>query len=545
MSSLPVFKARTANPGSPTGSFVETTPSGSWFEYRANEPSYATLYFQKAHADGVFARRDQVEIYIDATRMFRGYVDDILSKKTASDERLVVLKIVNWADWLAAKRVFEKQYWRTTNARQIFIDSAAKVTDGTHTLSGAGVSASLTQSIKREYFATMVKDAWRSAGEIGDAEYFGDDSRVLQAFVRGANRWQTGGANFKLVDYKPTLAKERLVDIENFDLEYGENVTQEVKEVIATTGVAQTYPAGDINKTMQAVFWNDLIGKHFSHWFSLGTSSEYHVNITSIKPIEIDPGDTQLNVDGIMFNVVQVNWASAGTTSILSFRPTRYTGSVSDMKVALGSFQELRFFIKNGLSPAVGSITLRLDQDGLNSFSRTITAHLNGTDWTFLKYDLPDGSNLNGWTQNGTPTEINSIKLEFRTAGGSLIGFTGNVKLSWFHLFGRRRVTVTAAGSPATQKIIVDKSTASNADLMSTATKEQARLNAIAKRGQATLNGDVAWKWIPGYLIDVDFTRTLGAFASATDIRIDNIRHFLWNGLHKMTINFNNAYQRA
>ena len=534
-----------------SGNSYDTTPDGSYVNFKANEPTEGVFYFTPEMAKNVFSAEDDIELRIDigggATKVFRGFVDDKGMSIKPGDVREVYVHAVDWGFYLAAKEAFEKQYWRTSDAKTVFTDSAARVSDGTTTLSSSQVSAALTTAVKREFFATQIKDAWMQAGLDGGADYFVDTSvatPTLNAFAHDAKSLQTGGANYKIVDYSPSLSKEMMRD-PNFEWNYFGNVAQKFRSVTVTNGIAETLPQGDINDAMSKIYKDDINGKSFHQLFTLGTASEYDISTTATLPVDILQGDNALNVAGAKFVIAKFNWASAATSSIITFKPRNLSGTPFDMNITKGDYQEIRFFIKNDLATAaVGSITIRLNDNAtLGSYTKSILSHLNGTSWSFLKYDLPTASSANGWTLSGTVNEFDSIDLEFRTSGGSLIGFTGSVSLAWFHLFTRQRATVTGAGNPPTLKLMVDKSVKDAATLANLATAEQARVNAISPRAFAVCDSNLAFIK-PAYRVDLDFTNTLESDATGT-LRMAEIKHFLWRGYSKMALTFNRPYARV
>jgi hypothetical protein len=172
---------------------------------------------------------------------------------------------------------------------------------------------------------------------------------------------------------------------------------------------------------------------------------------------------------------------------------------------------------------------------------------LNSSNFTYLAYDLPANTTdatSNGWTKNGSPTTIDAIYFRFENGAASITGYTAStfVEFAIMHFFRRQRATVTAAGSPATEKIIVDATKKNVQDLTTLATKEQTRVNKVAKVGYCTIEGNKVFKK-PGYNITADFSNTLGTGRSGT-VRLEEIRHQLMQGKYYTKLNFADALLR-
>jgi len=232
----------------------------------------------------------------------------------------------------------------------------------------------------------------------------------------------------------------------------------------------------------------------------------------------------------------------------IEFGADGVTRELTDIGLDPLDWQFLAVYMLNSLvlaSPSTITIKLRLtDTTSTDYWQRDIydssdlpNSDINGADFTFLEYDLPANlvdSPSNGWTKTGSPTTINQVEFIVSPVNG----YTSDSFLEFgkFHFFRRRRSSVTASGTPATEKVIIDSTAKSQAALDVLATKEQLRANKISKTGFFTLEGNTVFR-NPAYMIDTDFVSSLGTGRSGL-VRMDQIVHTLTNGIHKTRINF-------
>ena len=528
-----------------SGTNYEASRTGSYVLQKINSQWEAQIKFDNANdwITSVFAEEDEVEIYVDsvsaANKLMVGYIDDIGDGREPSRNKEQVLSIIGWGDYLAGKTIFERDYWKTKTASQVLANAAAEISGLSTSITGLATSPD--HDMKRNFQGTYVKDAYHTVSENAGCDFFTDETKTLRAFAHGAlNLTESGTGNiYKIRDIAPSAADYLMVH-HNFPYRFHRNVSNRFRTVVASNGIHETYPV-DVDQFQIATLKHDTYGKTFSKYYQVGFS-EYDIDTTAILPAQF-----QANTDvggGLVMPTVRLPVASASQTYLVGIHSQEFASDYStlitqDFGIVAADWQKLIFFMKNALSGAVlTSIKLQLHHDGTNYWHRDITADLNSTNFTMLAYDLPDG---NGWTKVLNPTKINYASIIVTPA----TGWTAETYLEfgrWYFL-RRQRATVTGAGSPATEKIIVDASAKSKTSLTTLATKEQARSNVVANHGYFTIAGNQAFKK-PGYNISVDFTTTLGSGRSGT-VRIESIKHFLQDSFYYTEVQYNNAYQRA
>jgi hypothetical protein len=549
-----------------TNTYAATIHATNTIDYRTNGAQTATIYLD--NTDGSVTLADvepedtaTLEIYDGSslTEMLDGYITRRRRIRSGNGRILIELSLADYGGYLAAKLLGEKNYTKSTTAATIFADAAAFV---------SGLSTNIdanTTAIKREFDGTYVKDMWNAAAELGGAEWFCDETKTLQAF--SSRMLQTGGVNYKIIDTAPGAANEiRAYNLDEYSWE--EDATLRYRSVTATGGIAHTFPhIANLHGLTTGIVWLDYIGKNFSQYFRFVPFNDY-IQPSQVDPIRIDANG--LTVDtGASIPTLRLFPASTSQTLAAQIRAmdiSQYNLTNKDFAIPLDAFTELRFFMRNELATeTVTDIKLTIFDDDTNYWEykikhnggtyldgSTISAYndltTSGGTWAYLRYYLPTSTSdsLNwslspaSWYKTGTPTEINHFRIDFTPN----TGYTGSVGFAQFYLYGKKRATVTGAGSPATKKILVKRSIKDSTTLTNLATKEQARCNVNANTSRVSALGNVDFRK-PGYKIDLDLSTTLGAGASGTDLRMNKIHHRL-NPLWIMTIDFDNsAFQRA
>lgn len=489
-----------------------------------------------------------------------GYVTAVERRLAPDYRREICVDMIDYGGYLAAKVVGEKKYTTSTTAATIFTDAAALVTGVT-----TNIDANTT-AIKKTFDGTYVKDMLAAAAEIGGAEYFFDESKVLQAFAHGGRALTTGGHNYKLLDTTASNSWERKILFEH-SYSFKTDATQRFRSVTATTGITATFPhIANLHLLTTDKVWVDWVGKNFSTYFHLYPYHDYDQPST-VDPIRVVTSGITLD-GGASIPALSLSPASTAQLVAILIQPedlSQYFPLNIDFKIPLDAFTELRFFMRNSLATeTVTDITLGLFDDDSNYWQYKIKhnggSYLGGASvsayndlttsgggWAYLRYYLPTSTSdsLNwsltpaSWTKTGTPTEINYIDIRVTPE----TGYTGSLDFAQFYLYGKNRATVTGAGSPATKKIIVNRSIKDLTTLTNLATKEQARCNTNANRSKASIMGDTVFIK-PGYIMDIDFTTKLGAGASGTGLRIAKISHD-FTPRWITTLDFDNAFARV
>lgn len=533
------------------------SPSGSYIVQRANNAWEAEINFNDSSGlvTGIFAEEDEVEVYVDsvsaANKLLVGYVTKVGARRLPNRQKDELLHIVGWGDYLAAKTIFEKDYMKTQTGRQVLLDAAAEI---------AGLSTNITalntaaENIKRNFNGTYVKDAFLDVVENVGADYFIDETKTLQAFLENARDLTESGTGsiYKVRDVPPATPDQLIVD-HNHIYEFYKDAMTKYRTVVVTNGLIETFPVDiDFWTSNSLSYIHPEAGKQFSRIFTPFTEgaflTHWSVDNTTIKPFEwfgaIDLGG------GLTKPVIRLNIRDTTTDASTFLRGTDGEGLVHDLGLIVTDWQRIAFVIKNGLTGAtVNSIKMRLYSApvGANYWERDILSDLNGSNYTYIHYALPANTTdavSNGWTKNGSPTKIDAIYFEFRNGAGLIDGYAASsfVEFAFPHFFRRQRATVTGAGSPATEKIIIDASAKNSTALSTLATKEQARANVTANLGEFTILGNQAFKK-PAHRIQVDFTNTLGSGRSGT-VRIDEIKHWLQDSRYYTTVKFGNSFLR-
>lgn len=520
-------------------------------------------------ARGVFGSEDEVEVWIGdpgagGTKMLTGYIVDRDDGHSRGGKIEEPLQIIDFGGYRAGKTVFEKRYWKlsTSTAKQIMLDAAGKISGLSANLVSLGgqVDDNLTAQVKNEFVGTYVKDGWAWAASAGKGDYFVDEAKALFAFVHGSRDLIHAGSGirYKIVDRAVAAANEIKVD-SNFRYSFNLNAMQKFRTVIATNAQAFTYPE-DINSWCTENDFISGLGKHYSRWFTVLNNDPPSWNPNQLvadglsKDLEPFDFTQQLEIgtppDTERFPIIQLNVRKSTDDISFLIAKLSYNNPITyeNLGIDLSTWQEISFFMREQLTPTPTDINIVLnDFSGVpgafasRKIKQGATNLLLAGGMTWLRFALPTSSIDNGWTvSNPRPTKIDVISFDT----SPLSGYTGTIKFSQPYLYKRtRKQSATAAGTPATTKIIVNRSITSDAVLQTMANNEYDRVNTDAKIARFTTKGDVVFRK-PGYNIDVDFTSTLGAGRSATQLRMDEVIHSLEKSRHRMVILLKPAFQR-
>lgn len=531
-----------------------TSESGSNINFRANSFSDATMEFNDSSGDvtNVFTEESEVQIYIGdpattGIKMMHGYIVSINTSMSPRKERIIQLYIIDWGSYLAAKRLFEKRYFATVTPTTVFTDTLSSVTDGTDTLTGTNIAV-VSGNIKQFFEGTTVKDAWNQVAETSKVDYFIDESLDLNVFSVGSKYITTsGGSTYKLLDTVANFSNEIMIR-HDFPYEFTSDISQKIKNVTVTNGLMQTFPdASMLNAFQVDTYHSDVYGKDFSKYYQTSANSEYDVSTigNTINPIS-QISDDEIGTQTIPS--IKLNMASTATLCRVYIISHNSDGTTSEFNLNVNDWDEIGFYIKNQLT-GLTAFHVYLYDDASNYWRINIFPYLS-TSWKYHRLSLPsttsDSEVYTGvdWTKVGSPTKINYMAFQGTPNTGYTAG-TG-IYFAQLHLYTLRKKTATSAGNPATEKIIIDGTQTHPDQLQTFATSEQARLNVISKQATCTFTGNTDFKK-PGYLIDVDFSTTLGTNRSGTGVnglRIESIRHFLLSGFHFTTVNLNNSFHR-
>ena len=528
--------------------------SGQRIVYKPNQYQQAILNFDITKptdtARGVFVNEDNVQLYIGdpsagGVKMMDGYITHLGDEHIKGGRVLQNLTLTDYIGYLGAKSPFEKRYWFLANApaKTVFQDAS-------NAISGAGVAvidASLNNQVKMEFLGTYAKDGFSAAAQYGGADYFGDESKALNAFAIGSKPLQTGGLNYKLQDTKSLAANQIKID-SNYDYKFEKDSMYKFRKVIATNAISYTYP-DDINIWQkESTDIRGLYGRDFSTHYLFGTKSNYDKNISPTPPIPYNV--EQLDISGDPIPIATFNVANSGDTiALLVGQMDLSTFTFPLLDLSIDTWQEISFFFRDVLTPTPTNIEIFLI-DGIAgaTYSRYIkqgaTTLLLPGGMTFLRFLLPTTTATNGWTKTGggTMTKFRQIQLVFTPS----TGYTANtsIKIGQFYFFKRvRKTSATAAGSPLTTKIIVNRTLIDETLLQNFADEEYSRVNADAYYIKATAPGNTAFKQ-PGYVIDVNFASTLQSDKHQTNVRMDEITHTLEKSRHRMEILLRPSFQR-
>lgn len=548
------------------------TPDGSSITFRVNNPSEATIHIDNTtnNFDSTFSPEDEVTIKIGTTTMMVGFITSVDYEWTPSRRKNLKLQIVDYGSYLSGKTPFEITYKFSTPASFVFSNASAQITGLTTNIT-AGLTAS-DKKLKREFYGTYVKDHWYSASEVAGADFFVDELKVLQVWPhKSALRALTAsnGQRYKIQD-SPSSAVNQVVARLDRIISYSDDATNKFNKVTVTNGIYESFPENPHTFTSASgVFPLKENGVLLPYNFGIfGASADWNPKVTTSKPITIIPEEKITIVGGtlsdVLMPVYQINIKNTSMQASLDIKSQDSSATPQHIpwQIAIEDWDSLVFMMKAELSPAPTVIDMyMIDDYPTNSkyFVRNIyddflkdsnddgnPAGYQRGGHTIFEYPLTDLNDVTKWTKVGTPTKINSIQFAFRQAG-SLTGYTAGtgVKFGYFHFYRKRKSTATTGGSPTlnTRKIIVDASAESPKNLTNLAKTELERIKNNVQRVEFTITGNTDFRK-PGYIIDYDFTSTLGSGKSGSSVRLDEITHRIENGIHFTEILINDAFQR-
>lgn len=526
-------------------------PTNNSIVYRANNWQEATLVFPindpTEPIRNAIAAEDRVSVWIgdpagSGVKMIDGFVlyKYPIRRKDASIS--LYIDVVDYIGYLAAKSVFEQRYWQLANAtaKQIFADAAAAIAG----IGGTNIDSNLTQLVQQDFSGTYAKDGFSVASQVGYADYFGDESLKLQAFTHGGrDLLAPNSVRYKIKDTAPSASNEIRINSQ-FDYHYKQDATYRVRTVITTSGISYTWPNNDINQLQKEAYLLSLYGKQFSKWYAPLNNDPLSWDPNDLAAsglsFSLEPFDFSqtMVIGGINYNVIQLN-ARKSTDNIIvivaqiSFNPIVY----ANLGIPLdGTWQEISFFINtNNLSPTPTNIQLQLNDNsgtpGASYFrylKQGATNILLPGGMTFIRFSLPDPNTgaLNGWTStNPAPTKLDNITIVFTPT----TGYTGNVQFSQMLLFRKvRQQSAVLAGSPVTEKIVMNRTITDKTSLKALADAIYNRDSPLPYEVKATFYGNSDFKK-PGYAIDADFSTLLESDSKGTQLRMDQIVHYLDN----------------
>lgn len=531
--------------------------------YRANNYNIANLVFEISNKSdpirGQLSGEDAVQVYIgdpDAggVKMMDGFTVNPYPIRRKDAQILLYVDVIDYVSYLAGKTVFELRYWllANTTAKQVFTDAAGTISGVT-----TNIDSNLTNLVKQDFTGTYAKDGFSAASQSGFADFFGDENKVLQAFSHGGRDLKaSNNVRYKLVDAPPAAVNQIRIN-SNYDYFFKHDATQRFKQVIATSGVAYTFP-NDIDQMQKEHSHYTLYGKEFSLWYSTLNGFDWaswdpnQLIADGLSP-SLQPFDFSgvLNVGAVPYPVVKLNTRKSTDTTVIAIgKISSDFSAINNLGLPLdGTWQEISFFIRTDeLSPTPTGISIFLLDQSINPGAQANRFLKNGATtllisggMTFIRFLLPTPTSNNGWTQsNPKPAAIDSIQIQFTPS----TGYTGNVKISQLYLYRKvRKTSSTVAGSPATTKIITDRTLLDETALQALADSEFSRVSPMPYEVKATFYGNSDFRK-PGYAIDADFTRNLEPGSVGTQLRIDEIIHELDKSRWNTTVTLKPAYQR-
>ena len=548
-----------------SGLSYKTGADDCQINYSGNNIQEAILTFPNSSDlyTNVFTNEQEVQVFIGdpsagGIKMLHGFIDDINTTRQPSKETDLIIHVIDWTSYLASKRIFEAKYFRGATPQAVYQAVASTITDGVDTLSSAGVSAiTYDELFVGEFQGGYCKDVLNQLAEQYNAEYFGDEALVLQAFTTGSRALEFSvGNTFRIRDIAPSLSRDLMI-LHRKPYSLKLDNAERVRTVTATNLVNEAFPSDLKAFEEKHYFQGKNYGKKFSEAYSMGISADYDVNVVGntfeaatligAEQIGNPVTETTLSMPTVRLNV------AGPTQNITMFVIPRDESGSTLLNLGVDEWQELSFYIYNGLSGAtITTLKLQLwhDKVGTHYWERNITAYVVLNGWSYFRFKLPTTTSNTEtytgvpWTKVGTPTHIDY--LEFPVTPST--GYTANSYVKFGQLFfGRtKRASTTVGGNPPTEKIIVKKNLKTFEALQQFASAELLRINKLIVSGSCTLLGNTNFK-NPGYIVDVDFTATLGTGRSATGVngaRLENIKHYLEDSIHYMDLTFNNAFDR-
>lgn len=539
-----------------------TAPDGCEINYKANNYNSSKLLFPDTALEytNVFSTESEVQVYIgnpasSGVKMLHGFIDDIDDSMNKREKSLSV-SITDWGAYLAGKRNFETKFVKSKTPSQVMTQTLSSVTDGVDTLTGTNVN-SVSGTVKQEFEGTQVKDAWHLMAEVGNADYFVDETLDLNFFESGSKLLQTGGVTYRIQDTSSVLASRIMIDHMK-PYSFGRSKVNSFRQVKAVSGLKDAIPPiSNLDKWSVDEFFDDELGKLFSGFFSIGSDSNYDVDLVgnSLNPVEF--GSEALDTDSAKPDPT-VKLFVASTSQNIDMRMVPHgLGFTYFLAIPVDQWEEISFWIYNNLTRGAGepsTIKLRLEDITTGGYwERDIKSYITGANknaWKYFRFQLPSTTSNSesysgiAWTKSGSPTKIDIMRLVF----SSNTGYTANTFIKFARMFFYRRANYNKiySGNPPTQKIIVDKSIKNLAQLQKLAESEALRTNREFIKATCTIAGNTNFKK-PAYSCEIDFSTTLGTGRRALNpdyARIDSIRHYLEAGVHYTDLTFNNAFDR-
>lgn len=546
--------------------------SGSKITYRCNHPSDAIISFDNSAGtyNTVFTPEDEVTIKIGSTTMMVGYIYNIEDVLYPGRRKDLNLYIMDSGSYVSSKTIFERNYLLTKYAKDLFIDGITALNalySSTYSSSGVdstGLGSSNFAVKGRQFQGTYVKDVWYAAADVGGADFFVDETKTLQAWAFETNtsrRIQNSGTNYKIVDYIPTHNYELMARLDKFNQSWANDAQNRYRTVKVINGVEDTYP-GVIDQGSTGQFMiKDFAYPMSSWWFINGQgTSDYDAGLGTVPvrpPFQFNQSEQSLGIPSIYIYV-----GKSSDPFIPTFYPQVLTtsGTVSQQLIHMNwnDFQTIGFYVD--LSALTGATITDFQIflfDTVNNAgftlalasydSTSLTAAKAG--WVYLEYLLPtiNTGTSNGWTLFNANHPLFYDYVQFNIYNGSSVNknwtagsYVKMANMNFWRIMGN---TQTAAGSPPTQKIIVNRNLLDPTMIQNFATRELLRTNVNKQGPVATIDGNTAFR-MPGYKCDIDFTASLGTGRSATDIRIDEIEHFLDGGFHYTKLTFDSSFFR-
>ena len=522
--------------------------------YRTNHPSEAVMKFDNSDLSmsNIFSTEDEVQVKIGSTLMFTGIINKLVDVWNPSKKIDLILHLVNWGDYLAGKRPFEKEYKKETSVHDVFLDAANSVPG-----LGSGIYTFplSSQKIKRDFAGTYVKDVWDAAAEVGGGDFFCDENKVFNAspvnFIPLLET--TTGLKYKIQGTAPAAANQ-LQPLFIREIKFTRDSSNFFRKVTVTNGIPQTNPTNiDLFTTHKTL--HPTLTKEFSGYIGFfGFPTDYSgagIFPHKFQPLtDVGDGFTMPTVRALMpkttvaadLTITGITFDSAGNLvqQLFDIDPTEW--------------KQLRFIIRNQLTgQTVTSVKLRLQMfGGGNRYEREIYNDIKDqsgsrTNFVYLEYDLPDPANPGGtgWTKIGNPTTIQQIRLIFTPSTGYNIN--SYLEFGKIYFFRRQRATADSGQSGlATEKIIINNTLKDSKSLQNFADNELGRVSTNPiKQPDFVIEGNTAFKR-PSYLIDVDFSSFFGSGTGRqiADARMDEIHHDLVKGIHFTSIFIDNSFNR-
>ena len=512
--------------------------------------------------DGIFAREDPVQVYIDVgigrVKMLDGLIRSVMTKKLPGGRVLLIPSIVDYGGYMAAKTLYEHHYWRSVLAEQVLKDASAAIAGVT---SGKVMPSNPQKTIKQNYINSYVIEVLKHVTESANMEWFYDEDKVLNGTMISSMVMAYSNKIITITDdpasigpsFYPIKAK-----LKPSGYEFSDDWTYAVRNVKVTNGAEEVFPV-DPDAWVKDESWDSIIGVNIpKSIYSLYTPTRNSSSgvVSYLAKLVTGPQIRDMNIPAREFTTVNVDdIVTMQLRLVNAYGSSTYGTDVSDANLALpvGGWDEFWFWMKPNLiggTPTAVRLAL-VDATTGGGYSRDIWPDVRATNqWTFFCYTLPTSTSLNGWTLVGTVNNIDYIYWNFFKTGGigdsipvNCKGWTvgSKVALARPRFYRLKAQTATSAGTPATWRIIVDQSLLNDAMMLSRAQSELLRLNLTANAGKAVINGNTLFRR-PGYILNVDFTGTL---AKSSTVRLSKITHVVQGGKYFTYLDWDNAWWNA